>query len=259
MPAPAFLRLPDRSGKPRRRGLSCVIDGGLPLLDVRAVLESTAAYIDVWKIGWGTAYLDAALDAKLALLGEHEVIACPGGTLLEVAALQGRAEECLEWLGSSGFRQVEVSDGLGLLGQEARAALIRRAATSFTVVAEVGMKEPTSVLSPTTWVELARADLDAGAATVIAEGRESGTVGLYAPDASVRTDVVDALVDHVGAERLLFEAPRKDQQAWLIRHIGPEVNLANVAPREALGLEALRLGLRADTTLAVHGHVPVPR
>ena len=179
--------------------------------------------------------------------------------LLEVAALQGRAEECLEWLGSSGFRQVEVSDGLGLLGQEAKAALIRRAATSFTVVAEVGMKEPTSVLSPATWVELARADLYAGAATVIAEGRESGTVGLYAPDASVRTDVVDALVDHVGAERLLFEAPRKDQQAWLIRHIGPEVNLANVAPREALGLEALRLGLRADTTLAVHGHVPVPR
>lgn len=236
-----------------------MIDGGLPLPEVRAVLESTAAFIDVWKFGWGTAFLDAALDAKLALLGEYEVIACPGGTLLEVAALQGRAEECLEWVGSCGFRQVEVSDGLGLLGQEAKAALIRRASASFTVVAEVGMKEPTPTLSPSTWVALARADLDAGAATVIAEGRESGTVGLYAPDASVRTDVVEALLDHVGPEHLLFEAPRKDQQAWLIRHIGPEVNLANVAPREVLGLEALRLGLRADTALAVHDHAPVMR
>jgi phosphosulfolactate synthase len=259
VPAPAFLRLPERSGKPRRHGVTGVIDGGLPLPDVRAILESTAVFIDVWKFGWGTAFIDAALDAKLALLGEHEVIACPGGTLLEVAALQGRAEECLEWMGTCGFSQVEVSDGLGLLGQEAKAALIRRAATSFTVVAEVGMKEPTSLLSPATWVELARADLDAGAATVIAEGRESGTVGLYAPDASVRTDVVEALLDHVGAEHLQFEAPRKDQQAWLIRHIGPEVNLANVAPREALGLEALRVGLRADTALAVHEHTPAMR
>ena len=252
MPAPAFLRLPARPGKPRQRGRSWVIDGGLPLVEVHAILDSAAPLIDGWKLGWGTAYLDPALDAKLALLRRHEVIASPGGTLLEVASYQGRGEECLEWLARCGFAQVEVSDGLGLLGEDAKTALIRRAARSFTVVSEVGMKAPTSVLTPATWVELARADLEAGAAAVIAEGRESGTVGLYTTDGSIRTDVVDALLDHVGADRLLFEAPRKDQQAWLIRYVGPQVNLANVAPREALGLEALRLGLRADTTLAVH-------
>jgi phosphosulfolactate synthase len=114
------------------------------------------------------------------------------------------------------------------------------------------MKDPTSVLTPATWVELARADLHAGATAVLTEGRESGTVGLYAPDGSVRRDVVDALLDHVGAEHLVFEAPHRHQQAWLIRHIGPEVNLANVAPPDAVGLEALRLGLRADTMLALH-------
>jgi phosphosulfolactate synthase len=248
----AFLRLPERSRKPRRHGLSCVIDGGLPLPDVRAILDSAASFIDVWKLGWGSAYLDAGLDAKLRLLRRHDVTASPGGTLLELAALQGRVQECLEWAAACGFRQVEVSDGLGLLGQDAKAALIRQAAASFTVVAEVGMKDPTSVLTPATWVELARADLDAGATAVLTEGRESGTVGLYAPDGSIRRDVVDALLDHVGAENLVFEAPHRHQQAWLIRHIGPEVNLANVAPPEAVGLEALRLGLRADTTLALH-------
>jgi phosphosulfolactate synthase len=229
-----------------------VIDGGLPLAEVRGVLEAAAHVIDGWKLGWGTAYLDPDLDAKLALLERHDVVACPGGTLLELAAYQGRAEECLEWLSACGFTQVEVSDGLGLLGEAAKAALIARAAASFTVVSEVGLKEPSSVLTPETWVELARADLDAGAAAVITEGRESGTVGLYTSGGAVRTDVIDALLAHVGAERLVFEAPRKDQQAWLVRHVGPEVNLANVAPRDALGLEALRLGLRADTTLAVH-------
>ncbi|HLM64681.1 MAG TPA: phosphosulfolactate synthase [Acidimicrobiales bacterium] len=252
MPAPGFLRLPDRSGKPRRRGRSWVIDGGLPLAEVGGILESASPVIDGWKLGWGSAYLDPALEPRLALLRRHDVIACPGGTLLEFAAYQRRTEECLDWLSACGFTQVEVSDGLGLLGEDAKAALIERAAASFTVVSEVGLKEPTSVLTPETWVESARADLDAGAAMVIAEGRESGTVGLYTADGSVRTDVVDALLAHVGPERLLFEAPRKDQQAWLIRHVGPEVNLANVSPRDALGLEALRLGLRADTTLAVH-------
>jgi phosphosulfolactate synthase len=232
--------------------LSCVIDAGLPMPDVRAILGAAARHIDVWKFGWGSAYLDTALDAKLRLLRRHDVTACPGGTLLEVAALQGRAEACLEWAADCGFTQVEVSDGLGLLGEDAKAALIRRATATFTVVSEVGMKDPTSVLTPATWVELARADLDAGASAVLTEGRESGTVGLYAGDGSVRGEVVDALLDGVGADRLVFEAPHRHQQAWLIRRIGPDVNLANVAPREAVGLEALRLGLRADTTIALH-------
>ena len=229
-----------------------MIDAGLPLPDVRAILDGAAAYIDVWKFGWGSAYLDAGLDAKLGLLRRHDVVACPGGTLLELAALQGRAEECLEWAAACGFGQVEVSDGLGLLGQDAKAALIRRASATFTVVSEVGMKDPMSVLTPATWVELACADLDAGASAVLTEGRESGVVGLYATDGSVRGDVVDALLDQVGAHRLIFEAPHRHQQAWLIRRVGPDVNLANVAPREAAGLEALRLGLRADTTIALH-------
>ncbi len=233
-----------------------MIDGGLPLPEVRAILDSAASFIDLWKFGWGSAYLDAGLDAKLRLLRRHDVIASPGGTLLELAALQGRAEECLDWAAACGFRQVEVSDGLGLLGKDAKADLIRQAGASFTVVSEVGMKDPTSVLTPATWVELARADLDAGATAVLTEGRESGAVGLYTSDGSVRCDVVDALLDHVGAEHLVFEAPHRHQQAWLIRRVGPEVNLANVAPRDAIGLEALRLGLRADTTLALHAPSP---
>ena len=169
MPAAAFLRLPDRSRKPRLSGLTCVIDGGLPLTDVRAILDSAAASVDVWKLGWGSAYLDAALDAKLELLRRHDVIACPGGTLLEVAAYQGRTEECLRWMAASGFEQVEVSDGLGLLGEDAKAALIRRAATSFTVVSEVGLKRAGSVMPPAMWA----LDLQPGADRMVSASSSS--------------------------------------------------------------------------------------
>ena len=247
VPRPDFLELPPRSHKPRSRGLTCAVDGGLPLAEVAALLDAAGPHLDVWKLGWGTAYLDPRVGEKLELMAHEGILACPGGTLLELAARQGRVEECLEWAASAGFRAVEVSEGLGPLGRPAKAALLRRAALDFTVFAEVGAKDPAVPVDAGTWARAACADLDAGASWVVAEGRESGTVGVYGPDGSVRAGVVEALVTAVGIDHIIFEAPRKDQQAWFIRTLGPDVNLANVAPREALGLEALRLGLRADT------------
>jgi phosphosulfolactate synthase len=253
---PDFLDLPERRDKPlgvgarkqpRRQGLTCAVDGGLPLAEVAALLDAGGPYLDVWKLGWGTAYIDPRLDEKLELLRHEAITACPGGTLLEIAARQGRAEECLAWMGRVGFRAVEVSEGMGPLVGPSKAELIRRAAVDFTVFAEVGAKDPSVRVEARAWARAALADLEAGASWVIAEGRESGTVGIYGPDGTVRAAVVEALVAAAGLDRIIFEAPRKDQQAWFIRTLGPDVNLANIAPREALGLEALRLGLRADT------------
>jgi len=258
MGRPTFLDLEQRPAKPRSDGITAVIDGGLPVEDVDAVLATNAGFIDLWKLGWGSSYLDPRLAAKLAVLRRHGVAPCPGGTLLEIAALQDRVDAFLEWALECGFPFLEVSDGLDLLGAERKAALIRRVGSCVPVIAEVGTKDPQPALTAGAWVELALADLDAGATWVITEGRESGTVGIYGPDGRVRTDVVEALVERVGTERLMFEAPRKDQQAWFVNHVGSQVNLSNVAPRDAMGLEALRLGLRADTTAsALLRQIPV--
>jgi phosphosulfolactate synthase len=250
---PRFLSLPPRQEKPRTAGLTFAIDGGTPVDEMRSLLGAASAYVDMWKFGWGSSYIDPDLTEKLALIAQRGVLSCPGGTLLEVAALQGEAEECVSWASECGFACLEVSDGLGRLGSDRKAALIRLARPAMIVVAEVGDKDPTCVLQPDTWVRLALADLEAGASWVVIEGRESGTVGLYRRDGTVRGDVVDALVSHVPLERVVFEAPGKDQQAWFIRNLGPEVNLANVPPRAASGLETLRLGLRSDTALTVQG------
>lgn len=243
----AFLDLPPRSAKPRRAGLTQVIDSGLPVDAVASLLPVIAAHVDVWKLGWGTAYLDPTLAGKLALLARHEVHACLGGTLLEVAWLQGKADACLAWAAGLGFGWVEVSNGAVAMPPAAKRRLIARAGERFTVVAEVGSKDPAVPVSGAAWAAEMIGDLRAGAAVAVAEGRESGTVGLYAPDGAVREDVVEALADAVGTDQLLFEAPQKHQQAWFVRRFGSDVGLANVAPAAVLGLEALRLGLRADT------------
>lgn len=245
---PGFLDLPDRPAKPRRTGLTHVLDPGAGRAATADLLDSAAAHVDIWKVGWGTAYVDSALPAKLELLAAHRVAACLGGTLLEIAWAQGRARACLEWAAAAGFSHVEVSRGTVTMSLPEKAALIGDALRhGFTVLAEVGSKAPAEQLAARHWPAECRADLEAGAALVVTEGRQSGTVGTFDPSGRVRPDVVEAVVAGVGVERVLFEAPRADQQAWFIRRFGPAVNLGNVALADVLSVETLRLGLRSDT------------
>ncbi|MFZ2504354.1 MAG: phosphosulfolactate synthase [Nocardioides sp.] len=247
MTRPAFLSLPERSEKPRSSGLTHVLDKGLSVAATTDLLRSAGSSIDVWKWGWGTAYLDPELPVKLALLEAAQVRACLGGTMLEISWAQGRQKECLSWAAEVGFPMVEVSRGVVPMSLADKRDLIEYAAADFVVLSEVGSKDPEVAVESSAWHAEAASDLAAGAWKVVAEGRESGTVGLYDAKGAVRADVADALAEVAGAEQVLFEAPRKDQQAWLIRHFGPEVNLANIAIGEVMGVEALRLGLRADT------------
>lgn len=244
---PSFLRLPRRSEKPRFVGLTHVIDKGLPLADLEAQLIASGEYVDVWKMGFGTAYLDPTVEEKVAALSAAGIRACLGGTLLEVAWAQGRAEECLNWAGEAGFSCIEVSNGSCGMPLLAKRRLIAAASRNFIAISEVGSKDPSIPVSGAAWAEEMIGDLESGATWVLAEGRESGTVGLYDADGSVRGDLAETLAAAVGLRWVVFEAPRSSQQAWFLRQFGPAVNLGNVAPSELLAVEALRLGLRADT------------
>jgi phosphosulfolactate synthase len=178
---------------------------------------------------------------------------CLGGTLLELAAAQGRLVALQRWAAGLGIDAFEVSNGLQALTPGEKAALVRKLSADFVVLAEVGAKDPAVPVQSQVWLAEMEADLDAGARWVIAEGRESGTVGLYYDDGSPRGDLVDAMATRFSLDQVIFEAPRKHQQAWFVRHLGPEVNLGNIRPDEVLGLETLRLGLRADTA-----RIPLP-
>jgi phosphosulfolactate synthase len=247
MAGPEFLELPPRGAKPRAAGLTHVLDKGLPLSDLPGYLQAAAPHIDVWKLGWGTSYLEPDPATKVGVLSRHDIRACVGGTLLEAAWTQGKAKDLLVWAEDQGFPCVEVSNGAVDMPLSDKRTLIAEAADRFTVLSEVGSKDPAVPVSAGEWAEEMAGDVEAGASWVLTEGRESGTVGLYEPDGSVREAVVDAVVSTAGLARVVFETPRKDQQAWFINRFGPDVNLGNVALTEVLGLEALRLGLRADT------------
>ena len=247
--SPDFLDLPQRDGKPRRVGLTHVLDRGMPTPALEALLVQAGDLIDIIKVGWGIGYVDRTVKERVALGHSAGIVVSLGGTLLEVAVAQARLTSLRRWAEQIGVDALEVSNGLQLLSPEEKTNLVRELAGDFTVLAEVGAKDVSVPVVAERWLAEMEADLAAGARWAIAEGRDSGTVGLYRPDGSVRDGLVDLLATRLGEEQIIFEAPQKAQQAWLIRRLGPEVNLGNVAPEEVLATETLRLGLRADTAL----------
>jgi phosphosulfolactate synthase len=244
---PGFLSLPDRQSKPRSDGLTHVLDKGLSQIGLESLIQTAGEHIDIIKLGWGTAYVSDGVKAKAAICEAAGIRLCLGGTLLEICESQHRIVEYARWLQRLGISHVEVSNGAFGMPTDRKRELISMLATDFTVLSECGSKNPRDEVVSAAWVEEMRGDLDAGASLLIAEARESGTVGLYQSNGEVRTELVDSLLAALPAERIIFEAPRKDQQAWFIRRLGPKANLGNIQADEVIALETLRLGLRSDT------------
>jgi phosphosulfolactate synthase len=248
---PDMLDLPPRSTKPRRAGITMVIDSGLPHAYFRDAITSAAPYVDMVKFGWGTALVTPCLELKLGVLRDHGIPFYFGGTLFEKFVTQDRFDTYLEFCRGWGVALVEVSNGTIDLSNTAKADYIRACAEEFSVVSEVGFKnaQRSEMLAPSGWIDCIREDLDAGAALVTTEARESGRSGICRADGSLRLGLIEDILNAVPAEQLLFEAPNKELQVHFICRLGPEVNLGNIFPADVIALESLRLGLRGDTLL----------
>jgi phosphosulfolactate synthase len=243
-----LLNLPERSSKPRSHGVTHVIDRGLSIAEIEGMIEVAGEFVDIVKLGWGTALATGNLKPKLERYRSYGIPVVLGGTLTELAISRGRLDELIAWVHELGLELFEISDGTISLEHERKLELIGRLAQEFTVLSEVGSKDDTGAITPPyVWVEQMHAELAAGAWKVIAEGREAGTAGIFRPSGEVREGLIGEIVHEIAPARILFDAPRKDQQVWFVRRFGSEVNLSNVPVGEVLALETLRLGLRSDT------------
>lgn len=245
-----LFRLPSRTAKPRETGLTHVLDKGLSVADAESMLEVAASWIDIVKFGWATSVVIENLDAKIEVFRKHGIDICCGGSLFELAIHRGKVDEYIGFLEEYGFGLVEISDGVIDLDHDEKLRHIERLAKRFRVLSEVGSKDSAVVVAPYRWVNQIKSELAAGAWKVVTEGRESGTVGLYRESGEIRHGLIEEIEVQIEARNLLFEAPQKAQQVWLVKHFGCNVNLGNIQPEEVISLETIRQGLRADTMLS---------
>lgn len=222
-----------------------------------------AGLADIVKCTFGTGaiYDEEVLKEKNSVYKKAEISPMVGGTLTEIAMISaGGYSEAeiggyLDYALSVGFTHLEFSDGSIYIPDEARNGIIRLCTgKGFTVVSEVGKKDPKKdeLITTEKRIELMKGDLDSGAVMVIVEARESGKgIGVMGKDGKVDFSELDRIIDEVGLENTMIEAPDKAQQQEIFMKYGPEANVGNIQPKDILAVGALRGGLRGDTISAL--------
>lgn len=241
--------LPKRTDKPRNKGITLVLDKGYSVRQAQDFVEACSNYIDIVKLGWGTSYVTQNLEEKIAVYQDADIPVYFGGTLFEAYVLRDQLDAYVQLLKNYDISHVEVSNGTIWLSDDRKQAIIKELSQEFTVYSEVGSKNPNDIIPPYKWVRIIEKELEAGSQKVICEARESGTVGVFRPNGEVRSGLIEEITDQIPEEKLIFEAPQKEQQVWFIRKFGSNVNLGNIQPAEVISVETLRLGLRGDTLL----------
>lgn len=239
--------LPKRIDKPRDYGITLVLDKGFSIRQAKDFCEVASNLTDIVKFGWGTSYVTQNLRQKIDVYKNCGIPVYFGGTLFEAYVLRNQLDDYIKLLRSFEIEHVEVSNGTIWLSEKKKLDIINRLSKEFTVLSEVGSKNPDDIIPPYKWVKMINNELEAGAWKVICEARESGNVGVFRPNGEIRSGLMEEITDQIDFKNLLFEAPKKEQQVWFIKKYGPNVNLGNIKPSETIPLETLRLGLRSDT------------
>ena len=239
--------LPNRENKPRQAGLTMVMDKGLSLREAEDLVSVAHHLIDYVKLGFGTSLFTNNVEEKIKCYQKAGINVYLGGTLFEAFLVRNKYEDYKTLINKLGIDMIEVSDGSMVLEHDLKCDYINKLSKEYTVISEVGSKEAGIIIAPNRWITMMKTELEAGSIKVIAEARESGTVGIYRPDGTAHVALINKILAKVPQEKILWEAPIKSQQAWFIKHFGANVNLGNIAPNEIVSLETLRMGLRGDT------------
>lgn len=224
-----------------------VMDKGLSTRQAEDMIETCGDYIDIVKLGWATSYVTNNFEKKLEFYRSAGIPVYLGGTLFEAFIIRDQFDEYRKVLDKFQLSHAEVSDGSITLDHNKKCNYIKTLAEQVTVLSEVGSKDAAEIIPPYKWIELMQKELDAGAWKVIGEAREGGNVGLFRSTGEVRSGLVQEILTKIPMEKVIWEAPQKEQQVWFIKLLGANVNLGNIAPNEVIPLETIRLGLRGDT------------
>ncbi|MFA7274106.1 MAG: phosphosulfolactate synthase [Crocinitomicaceae bacterium] len=239
--------IPQRENKPRKAGITMMMDKGLSLRETENFIEASGHLTDVVKFGFGTAMVTQNLEEKIALYRQANIRPYFGGTLFEIFYARGMTEDYVRLLDKYKLDLAEISDGSIIINHDEKCELIHKMSKDRTILSEVGSKDSGIIISPGKWIKMMSTELEAGSWKVIAEGREAGNVGVFRPNGTAHTFLINKIIAKINPNDIMWEAPIKNQQVWFIKLFGANVNLGNIAPHEMIPLECLRLGLRGDT------------
>jgi phosphosulfolactate synthase len=239
--------IPERSEKPRKKGLNMIMDKGLSTQEAINLCESSGHLIDYLKMGFGTSLVSKNVKEKIKIYREHNIRVYFGGTLFETFLIRNMFDNFREYVSKYNLDMIEVSDGCMHMEHDEKCKYINKLSKEYTVISEVGSKSADVIIAPEIWMQMMNKELQAGSVNVIGEAREGGNVGLYKSNGNADEELINTILKGVEPDKIIWEAPNKSQQVWFVKLLGPNVNLGNIATNEVISLETIRLGLRGDT------------
>ena len=242
-----LTQLPVRTINPRENGLTMMMDKGLSFRQAEDFLESNIEHTDIIKLGFGTSIITPNVANKIKLYKDNGMMVYAGGTLFEAFAIRKQLDDYKKYMQDIGLNMVEISDGSMHMEHDVKCEIISDFAKDFKVISEVGSKDASVEISSENWLKWMQNELSAGSWKVIAEAREGGNVGVCDGDGGIKSELIDEITNKIAIDKILWEAPNKNQQIWFINKFGTNVNLGNISPDGVIPLECLRLGLRGDT------------
>jgi len=239
--------LPERPNKPRNKGLTMVMDKGLSLNEAENMVALESDLTDIVKLGFGTSLLTRYIEKKINLYHQAGIMVYTGGTLFEAFIVRNQFEDYCRLMDKLKLEMVEVSDGCMYIEHDKKCEYIRELSKNYRVISEIGSKDETITIKNSDWIKYMSKEIDAGSWKVIAEAREGGNVGVFEKNGNVKDELIKQITKKIDSTKILWEAPKKEQQVWFINNFGANVNLGNISPNDIISLECLRLGLRGDT------------
>ncbi len=242
-----LCNLPEREIKPRKIGITMVMDKGISLRQAQDFIDTSSDFVDFVKLGFGTSLISKNVREKIKLYQKANLKVYVGGTLFEAFVIRNKFEDYIKYISDLGIDSAEVSDGSIEIDHEKKCEYIFKLSKEFMVLSEVGSKEEGVIIHPSRWIKMMENELKAGAFKVIAEARESGNVGIYHKNGSAHTLLINRIVNKIKIENIIWETPLKSQQVYFLKLFGSNVNVGNISIDDVIPLETLRLGLRGDT------------
>ncbi len=239
--------LPIRNNKSKEDGLTMMMDKGLSLRQTEDFLEVNSDYVEIIKLGFGTSIITPNIIEKIKIYQKYDMMVYVGGTLFELFLIRKKIAEFKTYLNRIGINMVEISDGTINLDHDLKCKYIYDFSKEFKVISEVGSKSQTTEISEDKWINYMKKEMQAGSWKVIAEGRESGNIGVFNNTGTIKNELIKNIIKEISVSDIIWETPKKEQQAWFINEFGANINLGNISYDDVIPLECLRLGLRGDT------------
>src|SRR5690348_9614562 len=187
-------QIPERFQKPRTAGITMVMDKGLSVEEAKNFLSVAHPHVDIIKLGFGTSFITPNLREKLEVYRSYNLPIYFGGTLFEAFLIRNQFEDYISVCKEFGVSYMEVSDGSITIPHAEKCGYIEKLTKHGTVLSEVGSKDAAHIIPPYKWIELMKAELNAGSTFVIAEAREAGNVGIYRGTVEVREGLVQEIL-----------------------------------------------------------------